>query len=317
MPPGLRKKKRNLLCTSPLIPCVSRCAATLSLGCRAVRPTAPQLFLRQLLDLKYMPGWLGSHLGQAQVSDHRYPLPFLQKVSPAPTVGPGLLPLASGWGGRGAPLGPTRARASHLAGSCTAGCSPADWRPRRGPPLQSGGVPPRLTSRGRSGAVCRRHPARWPALSQSCLGNRDCDGRYSSSLPGPSGKRGNAVCGQGGTVRKDMLSSGDAPSRDGCPPGARSLGPSVKVDGGRLAWNSSLLTEHAAKPDPVCCLCQPSLFFFNSRESERASRGQGQREGERESRAGSMLSMEPNVGLDPKPLGSRPELKSRARRSTD
>lgn len=246
MPPRLRKKKRNLLCTSPLIPCVSRCAATLSLGCRAVRPTAPRLFLPQLPGPQVHAWVAGVPPGAGPGSrTTAIPSPSYRRCPPPPRWDPVSFP--SRQDGGGAPLGPTRARASHLAGSCTVGCSPADWRPRRGPPLQSGGVPPQLTSRGRSGAVCRRHPARWPALSQSCLGNRDCDGRYSSSLPGPSGKRGNAVCGQGGTVRKDMLSSGDAPSRDGCPPGARSLGSSVKVDGGRLAWNSSLLTGARGK----------------------------------------------------------------------
>ena len=39
--------------------------------------------------------------------------------------------------------------------------------------------------------------------------------------------------------------------------------------------------------------------------------GKGQREGERESQAGSMLSAEPDLGLDPMTVRSQPELISR------
>ena len=45
--------------------------------------------------------------------------------------------------------------------------------------------------------------------------------------------------------------------------------------------------------------------------------GGAEREGERESQAGSRLSREPNAGLDSRTLGSWPEPKSRVRRSTD
>ena len=48
-----------------------------------------------------------------------------------------------------------------------------------------------------------------------------------------------------------------------------------------------------------------TFFFFNFRESAHmdASRGEGPRERERESSAGSRLSPEPDVGIDPMTLG--------------
>ena len=55
------------------------------------------------------------------------------------------------------------------------------------------------------------------------------------------------------------------------------------------------------------------LFYF--REEEHMSRREGQRE--RESKAGSTLSVEPDAGFNPTTQGSRCELKSKVRSSTD
>ena len=54
-----------------------------------------------------------------------------------------------------------------------------------------------------------------------------------------------------------------------------------------------------------------TLFYYRERERERekvraGERGRGR---ERESQVGSMLSMKPNLGLNLRMLGSRPELK--------
>ena len=58
-------------------------------------------------------------------------------------------------------------------------------------------------------------------------------------------------------------------------------------------------------------------LFILEREREHMCVRWGGGEGERESQADSTLSTEPDAGLDPRTLRSRPELKARARRLTD
>ena len=62
------------------------------------------------------------------------------------------------------------------------------------------------------------------------------------------------------------------------------------------------------------------LFFkrFYLRESESVCKWkEGQRERETESQADSVLSLEPSVGLNPRSLRSRPELKSKVGHLTE
>ena len=59
------------------------------------------------------------------------------------------------------------------------------------------------------------------------------------------------------------------------------------------------------------------MYVFNERERERVHMSWGEGQGQRESQAGYMLSVEPDLGLDPTTLGSWPELKSRVGHSTD
>ena len=67
------------------------------------------------------------------------------------------------------------------------------------------------------------------------------------------------------------------------------------------------------------CFFNDETFFLNiferERERESTSRGKGQKE--RESQAGSVLSTEPDTGLDPMSLESWPEPKSSVARSID
>ena len=51
------------------------------------------------------------------------------------------------------------------------------------------------------------------------------------------------------------------------------------------------------------------FFILRERETTHTSR-EGAERGERESQAGSMLSTEPDAGLDPMTIRSRPKLKS-------
>ena len=51
--------------------------------------------------------------------------------------------------------------------------------------------------------------------------------------------------------------------------------------------------------------------------AEGGGAGRGEREGGRESEAGSILSIEPGAGLNPMTLGPLPEPKTRVRCSTD
>lgn len=156
MPPDLQKKKKPPLPITAHTTLVSPCGPHFP-RLRAGRSIAPQLFLHPPLDLEDMAGsptsgrhYPGSRATAILSPSHRRCPPQGVSQAPSPHTQPHVRT------GGSPPLGPSRAGASHLAGSCTAGCSPGVWRPGRGPPLQSGGVPPRSTSRGRSAA------ARWP-----------------------------------------------------------------------------------------------------------------------------------------------------------